>query len=235
MIKRVERGDVLPYSGQPVAFTKIYTEYAAYDDAPVFSSGAGSLVALHGADATVIINGDDDEIGEFLRFYGVRRVFCEGTANIPYYGKMAQHGIIMRYVGGETGSGEQVAFPDYGEIFDILHLCGLDLPKRDDFIHDMFMRVRAGCARVAKCPDFAVALTSAECEKFALIGAVGCMEKYRREGRGTNSLKSLCGALLRDEKEIFLCREENNNKEFYRENGFEDVGDFAVYEFEDEQ
>jgi predicted GNAT family acetyltransferase len=61
----------------------------------------------------------------------------------------------------------------------------------------------------------------------ALIGSVKTDEKYRNKGFGTLLVTRLCSYLQQNGFEVYLCREENKNTDFYSHIGFSDCGEWT--------
>ncbi|MBQ1660046.1 MAG: GNAT family N-acetyltransferase, partial [Clostridia bacterium] len=139
--------------------------------------------------------------------------------------------VIMRLVCREEistvlkGGAEFVYTPDLNNVYRLLELCresGFDVPQYEDFILDMSHKLRHGtskCIAVEYKGEYAAcAMTVAQSASSAVIGAVAVKREYRRLGFGSLCVSELCRML--GNREIFIVRLKDRNKEFYEQLGF---------------
>ena len=195
-------------------FAKFWLQY---DD----SGKPVSAAAKYYSDITVFTteNSDADELREFIGITGSNKFAVNNDS------------VIMRLVCREEistvlkGGAEFVYTPDLNNVYRLLELCresGFDVPQYEDFILDMSHKLRHGtskCIAVEYKGEYAAcAMTVAQSEICAVIGAVAVKKEYRRLGFGSVCVSELCRML--GNREIFIVRLKDRNKEFYEQLGF---------------
>ncbi|MFQ9793068.1 MAG: GNAT family N-acetyltransferase [Acutalibacteraceae bacterium] len=77
----------------------------------------------------------------------------------------------------------------------------------------------------------ACAMTVAETERAAIIGAVAVLPEYQRKGIGTSVVQSLLHrCMAKHQKHIYVYCNSEQNVQFYRTIGFTDSGVWAELE-----
>ena len=164
-------------------------------------------------------NSDTDEMKEFIGM------------NVSSDCSMSDSSVVMRLVCREKTKtvirdGTKLVYaPDLNRVYRLLRSCrenGFDVPEYENFIIDMSHKIRHGtakCVAVEYNGEYAAcAMTVAQSESCAVIGAVAVKKEYRRLGFGSACVSSLCGML--GSREIFIVRLKDRNKEFYEQLGF---------------
>ena len=171
---------------------------------------------------------DWEEWESFLSTLGVSAVQCR--AELPLFADWERgQGIIMKLCAPLRAEREEE--PALADVYHLLASCdgpGFHPPPFDQFYVDMSHRVRHKTARVRGVWEgetlVACAMTVAETEADALLGAVAAHPAKRRSGYGGRAVRALCAELLQENKEIFLFRSETENQAFYERLGFSFCG-----------
>ena len=170
---------------------------------------------------------DFDELKEFLLITGFSSVISEKEI---FYG--SYKGIVMEKVAESQDITVEIN-PDLNEVYRLLESCksnNFEVPEYEDFILDMSHKIRhktALCVGVREDEKLiSTAMTVAQSETCAIIGAVSTDENYRHSGYGGKCVKTLCG--LMNGRKIFIMRDEFENENFYKSMGFENKGKFYI-------
>lgn len=220
-----------------IYLVKILSNMAAYGMLSCVRTWVqGKNAVIQTVDDSAVIFADTnaifDEIAEFLPYCGAKTVFTsyENAAKLRL--NVMESGIILRksrMTNHSPPSGiTRLYYPDYSRVYLLLEHCGFTLPSRDDFAADLSLRLRKNTARVF-CNDDYTALCIVGCEtaKSAIISAVAVSPDMRRRGLGSDVLQAACSSLENEQKQVYLYREIGKNEEFYRKNGFTEIGSFA--------
>ena len=210
--------------GASTPFFMLWSQKKSGETVAVISSLSGDVTL------SLSENSDFDEIESFLYAIGFSSVFY----NAEYEGLLrfanAEKGKIMRLE--KTVSAEKPDFskPDYKAVFDLLFEKGE--ASFGDWFTDLAHKNRHGSAdivtKTVNGKTVAVAVCIAKTDKAALIGSVKTDREYRNNGYGTKLVAELCSYLQESGRQIFLCREENKNREFYLRLGFADCGEWIT-------
>ena len=170
---------------------------------------------------------DFDELKEFLQITGFTSVLCEREIF-----KESYSGIIMEKISVNQDVKAEIN-PDLNEVYRLLESCKSDtfeVPEYEDFVLDMSHKIRhetALCVGVREGEKLiATAVTVAQSEMCAVIGAVATDKNYRHSGYGTKCVNALCNLL--NGRKIFIMRDERENEDFYKSMGFENKGKFYI-------
>lgn len=172
---------------------------------------------------------DFEEISEFLNVIGFSSIFFNKkyAPFLPF--ETGETGKIMVLEKTLTETDYTPIEPDYRGIFRLLFENGnVSFP---DWFTDTSHRLRHGTALA----DFekkdgktvACAFCQAMADGRALIGSVKTDEEYRKNGIGTRLVSRLSAYLQQRGFEVFLCRKENENRDFYSRIGFCDCGEWV--------
>ncbi len=168
-----------------------------------------------------------DELKEFLMITGFSGILCEREIFPDSYS-----GIVMEKISANQDFKAEVN-PNLNEVYRLLQSCKSDtfeVPYYEDFILDMSHKIRhetALCMGIREGEKLiATAMTVAQSETCAIIGAVATDKNYRYSGYGSQCVNALCH-LLSDRK-IFIMRDELENENFYKSMGFENKGKFYI-------
>jgi ribosomal protein S18 acetylase RimI-like enzyme len=188
------------------------------------------ITSLSG-DVTLSLSGKSDfeEIREFLFAVGFSSVFFNNDYSSLLSFENCQTGKIMELKKRLPKSEISFDEPDYRGVYNLIFEKE-DVPFSDWFT-DMSLRVRRKTALIHVFKDGDKTVSSVICqfvdEKSALIGSVYTKEEYRNKGIATKTVTELCAFLQQMNLSVFLCRENNKNKDFYSRIGFIDCGEWA--------
>lgn len=180
-------------------------------------------------------NADFEEISSFLRHSNLYNVFTDKYAAEKSALDIQSSGVIMKLTrsgsyditSGRSKCGYQ-PFAKYSAVYSLLEKCGFMLPEKDTFIADLSYRKHCKTARIFDDDEYvSTAFTGFETAHSAIISAVAVDENKRRHGIGSDCLSSLCTALIKENKSVYLYREKDRNEQFYISNGFENIGEFV--------
>ena len=187
------------------------------------------ITSLSG-DVTLALSGraDFDEISGFLSAVGFSSVFFNKKYASRFAFENGESGKIMKL---EKELPETEVFfdePDYKAVFGLLfENGGVSFP---DWFTDLSLRARKGFAYILTHKEngktVACALCQATDEKSELIGSVKTDREFRNKGIGTFLVTKLCAFLQKENKTVFLCRDENKNEDFYSRIGFKNCGEW---------
>lgn len=176
-------------------------------------------------------NADFDEIRDFIRFLGGAEIFTSRKCADRLSADIQSGGIIMKrsYTSPVSSGFKPPPFPEYSKIYDLLNKTGFTLPPKDSFLCDLHARFKRKTARIFCNDDYSsLALTGFETKECAVISAVATDPDFQNTGLGSTALISLCSALEKEKKVIYLYRENDKNERFYNKNGFENYGEFVI-------
>lgn len=174
------------------------------------------------------------ELTEFLDVIGFCSLLSE---KMLFENRTADTGMIMRLENPQkiyNSNIEITVNPDLNSVYKLLDKSRsetFNVPDYEDFILDMSHKIRHNTAicTAIKIGENVVsaAMTVAQSENTALIGAVVTDIDFRRRGFGALCVNSLIGIL--GKRKIFIMRNENENEPFYKSLGFENNGRFYSF------
>ncbi len=185
-------------------------------------------------------NSDLDEISSFLRVSGASGILCDGRYRLDFTAKETE-GVIMKTSSMIPSEGEEtnVIVPEIKDAYELLVKCaddGFTPPSFEDFYVDVNHRLRHRSIRMYGIKDneklAAVAMTVAESDNGAVLGAVACDPEYRRMGYASMAVRHIVNRLVTENKTVFLHRSQNANAAFYNKLGFADCGVWREYNAE---
>ncbi len=184
---------------------------------------------------------DIDEISSFMRVAGASSVLCSGKYELELYGSKCLSGsVLIRTeqfdILDETFN---IIEPDIKSAYELIVKCADENfvpPAFDDFYVDVNHKLRHNAMRMYGISEnnrlVAVAMTVAESDHGAVLGAVSCDPEYRKNGYGSGIVKYISNRLISEDKAVFLHRAKNANVSFYNNLGFTEVGSWKEYSFE---
>lgn len=177
---------------------------------------------------------DLEEIASFIRVAGATSLLMDGKYSLDLECKKETTGKIMRYIfpKPQLAENDRVISPKLKDVYNLLAENFSDnsnLPDCESFCLDISFKQRRNTSRVCGIEDnegslVSCAMTVAETESCAIIGAVATGKKYRNKGFGTYMTKYITSQLFREKKKIYLYREENKNEKFYNTAGYINCG-----------
>ncbi len=176
-------------------------------------------------------NADFEELKIFMKYIGAEQILCGKNVASYFNNKFKSHGYIMKYNNSIIESSrlefEVKSITEIKPIYDFLSSeqdSGFSNVDFESFYVDMSHRIRHNGSRIkgiyVSGKLIACACTMYETSNCAIIGAVLVKSEYRNMGYGSNIIKSFIEILLRENKKIYIFREENKNEEFYNKIGF---------------
>ena len=173
------------------------------------------------------------EVNAFLLMAGAKEVLC-GDFSLSGFQK-ASEGVILQATKAVKNH-KPIMEPTIRDAYAVLTACAnphFQPPAWENFLPDVSHKLRHGAMRLAGTEQngslAAVAMTVAEDDNSAVIGAVACHPDFRRTGCGSAVTAYLVNALLSEKKEVFIHRAAHENAAFYAALGFEPVGRWREY------
>lgn len=177
---------------------------------------------------------DLEEIASFIRVAGASSLLTDGKYNLDIQCRKMCFGSIMKYIfpKPQLSENESVISPNLKAVYSLLTENFSDnsnLPDCESFCLDVSFKQRRNTSRVYGIEDekgklMSCAMTVAETDKCAVVGAVATGKEYRKKGYGTYMTKYITGQLFREKKKIYLFREHNKNEKFYNNAGYINCG-----------
>lgn len=150
----------------------------------------------------------------------------------------ARTGTIMKWNAHLIEQTNRTISPNLHQVYSVLQACSskaFQVPEFEPFYLDMSHRIRHGGATAVGYEKeekiIACAMTVAETERAAIIGAVAVLPEYQRKGIGTSVVQSLLHrCMAKHQKHIYVYCNSEQNVQFYRTIGFTDSGVWAELE-----
>lgn len=216
----------LPITPSAIRILSLYESYGCnYDFLRFYKQEInGDITAIisvmdNNATLCLIDDRDTDEIIKFISAIGAKTVFCEKEITL----EKLEQGSIMLFDNIEitNHSKNEVKLSN---VYDVMSTC-FTMPDFSAWYPDISHRIRhGGAVAVEKEYGCAIALKSSI---GALISGICVKENSRNKGHGSVILQGLintCGS-----NKIFALVEKNGPKQFYKNNGFFEIGKFATY------
>ena len=203
-------------------------------------SGAVTGAAARNGSSVILLltpQSDLEEISAFVSLSGAQAVLCDGSCSLNLRGAVSK-GVVMQTSRPVALAGIQPVTdtPGLRDAYRLLSLCTsahFAVPPFEDFYVDMNHKLRHRAARMrgvsANGQLAAMALTVAETEQQAVLGAVCCHPQFRRSGYGTRAVGALVNSLTAEAKTVWLHRAQNENATFYQKMGFAARGTWKEY------
>ena len=216
----------LPITPSAIRILSLYESYGCNYDFLRFykqeiNGDVTAIISIMDNNATLcLINDHDtDEIIQFLSAIGAKTVFCEKEITL----EKLEQGSIMLFDNIEitNHSKNEVKLSN---VYDVMSTC-FTMPDFNAWYPDISHRIRhGGAVAVEKEYGCAIALKSSI---GALISGICVKKNSRNKGHGSVILQGLintCGS-----NKIFALVEKDGPKQFYKNNGFYEIGKFATY------
>lgn len=232
---------------------RIISQYYSYDSSLAFvdywtiiDDASGSVTGAISRCGTNFIlfltqNTDLNEVSSFMRIAGASSVICSGDYELDLFGSKCIKGVILK----KSAPFEildntiDIVTPDIKSAYDLIAKCAdknFIPPAFDDFYVDVNHKLRHGTMRMCGVAEddklVAVAMTVAESNDGAVLGAVACHPDYRKNGYGSSVVKYITNLLVSENKTVYLHRAKNANQSFYNTLGFEESGRWKEYYLE---
>lgn len=200
-------------------------------------------IARSGTAFIVFLTSEDDveEVSSFMRIAGASSVICNGEYKLDLFNtKHITGSVLVRENKFEiTDPDLNIIEPDIKSAYEVIVSCAdenFNPPKFEDFYVDVNHKLRHNCMRLCGVADkdklVSVAMTVAESENGAVLGAVACVPEYRKHGYGSSVVKYISNQLIAENKKVYLHRAKNANVSFYNNLGFNEIGKWSEYYFE---
>lgn len=245
LIQKISKCD--PFACRIISLYNSYSPQLAFVDywmtADEESGKCTGAVARSGTNFILFITDDCDldELSSFMRVAGASSVLCSGRYKLDLFGSKCVTGaILVRNKPFEKLNGNiNIVQPEIKDVYGLIVRCAdenFKPPVFEDFYVDVNHKLRHNATRMyGICEDnklVAVAMTVAESENGAVLGAVSCDPEYRKCGYGSSIVKYISNRLIEENKAVFLHRAENANVSFYNNLGFVETDKWREYYFE---
>lgn len=198
-------------------------------------------IARSGTAFIIFINdqGSIDEVSSFMRVAGATNILCDAQYELDIFGSRVSTGsVLVKATVSDSQNDVEFVVPDARSVHDLLIRCedeNFSPPPFDDFYVDVNHKLRHNAMRMYGINGddklVAVAMTVAESEKGAVLGAVACDPDYRKNGYGSAVVNYISDILVSEGKTVYLHRAENSNISFYQNLGFDEIGKWREYNF----
>ena len=183
-------------------------------------------------------NADFDELCMFIKMIGARCIMCHASCAEQLHITPLRTGTIMKLNTHLIKQTNRKVSPNLHQVYSVLQACrskAFQVPEFEPFYLDMSHRIRHGGATAVGYEKeekiIACAMTVAETERAAIIGAVAVLPEYQRQGIGTSVVQSLLyRCMVKYQKHIYVYCNSKENALFYRTIGFTDSGVWAESE-----
>lgn len=194
---------------------------------------SGSVFVLFLTDET-----DLEEVSSFMRVSGASEILCDGKYKLDLFDMRAHSGVIIRKTEPfeKLDPYARIVQPDIREAYYLIVRCAdrnFIPPSFEDFYVDVNHKLRHHSMSMHGVREghrlAAVAMTVAESDKSAVLGAVACDPDFRKNGYGSAIVKYLTNHMLEHGKTVYLHRAKNANERFYSKLGFTEYGSWCEY------
>lgn len=200
-------------------------------------------IARSGTDFILFLTDDCDleEVSSFMRVAGASSAICSGKYRLDMYGSKSVSGSVLERntLFDIIDDTVNIVEPEIKEAYELIVKCAdenFKPPLFEDFYVDVNHKLRHNTMRLYGIKErdtlVAVAMTVAESDNGAVLGAVSCDPEYRKRGYGSNIVKYISNRLIDENKTVFLHRAKNANVSFYNNLGFAETGTWREYYFE---
>lgn len=244
-VQKISTND--PFACRIISLYNSYSPELAFVDywmiADEISGKCTGAVARNGTNFILFITDDCDleELSSFMRVAGASSVLCSGRYKLDLFGSKCDTGsILIRNMPFDIiDDSLNIIEPNIKDAYDLIVRCENDNfkpPAFEDFYVDINHKLRHNTMRMYGITDadrlVAVAMTVAESENGAVLGAVSCDPEYRKQGYGSSIVKYISNCLIEENKAVFLHRAKNANVSFYNNLGFAETDNWREYFFE---
>lgn len=197
-------------------------------------------IARSGSAFVLYLTPDSDleEVSSFMRVSGASAILCDGSYKLDFFGREPSKGVIMSRTESfdDIDPNARIVQPDIREAYYLIVRCSdknFTPPVFEDFYVDVNHKLRHDAMRMVGLAEgrrlVSVAMTVAESDEAAVLGALACDPAYRKKGYGSTLIKTLCNSVIGEGKAVYLHRAQNANEAFYRKLGFTEYGSWNEY------
>ncbi len=235
-----------PFACRIISLYNSYNPDLAFVDYWMTADENGSCngaIARNGSDFILFLTDESDleEISSFMRVAGASGAICDGKYKLDIFGgKSVTGSILVKNTPFENiDDNLNIIVPDIKSAYELIVSCedeNFRPPVFENFYVDINHKLRHNAMRMYGVAEddtlVAIAMTVAESESGAVLGAVACSPDYRSHGYGSGIVKYISNILIKENKAVFLHRAKNANVSFYNNLGFEEIGKWREYYFE---
>ena len=178
---------------------------------------------------------DLEETSSFMRVAGASGVICSGEYELDL-NRPSFSGPVLVCSGPFGTEDADLVTPDIKAAYELIVRCAdenFHPPAFEDFYVDVNHKLRHNVISLVGVQAdgmlAAIAMTVAESDKGAVLGAVACRPEYRKHGYGSQVVRSLTARLLAQNKRVYLHRAQDANVSFYEKLGFRKCGTWREY------
>lgn len=236
-----------PFACRIISLYNSYSPALAFVDywmtADDISGRCTGAVARNGSSFILLLSDETnlDEVSSFMRVAGASSAICDAKYKLDIFGSKSVTGsILVRNSAFENiDNTVNIITPDIKSAYDLIVECADENfrpPAYENFYVDINHKLRHNTMRMYGVVEddvlAAVAMTVAESDNGAVLGAVACSPDYRRCGYGSTIVKYISNRLIEEDKAVFLHRAKNANVSFYNNLGFTEAGKWREYYIE---
>lgn len=244
-VKKISDGD--PFACRVISLYNSYKPDLAFVDywmiADDNSGKCTGAVVRSGTNFILFVTDECDtaEISSFMRVAGASSVICNGKYRLDIFGsKNVSGAVLVRNKPFDQNDVElNIIEPEIKDAYNLIVKCAdrnFKPPVFEDFYVDVNHKLRHKTMRMYGISEngrlAAIAMTVAESDNGAVLGAVSCDPEYRKHGYGSSIVKYISNRLIAENKTVFLHRAKNANLSFYNNLGFIETGKWREYYFE---
>ena len=244
-VTRISEND--PFACRIISLYNSYNPELAFVDywiiADKLSSKCTGAIARSGTNFIVFLTDECDmeEVSSFMRVAGASSVLCSGKYKLELFGSKSVSGSVLSKseIFEIIDDSAEIIEPDIKSAYELIVKCADENfrpPVFEDFYVDVNHKLRHHAMRMYGITEsnnlVAVAMTVAESNQGAVLGAVSCDPEYRKKGYGSTIVKYITNRLISENKTVFLHRAKNANVSFYNNLGFIETGSWREYSFE---
>ena len=180
---------------------------------------------------------DLEETASFMRVAGAEGIICNGKYELDLGRPSVTGPVLVCTEPTANDDGCELITPDIRDAYDLIVRSADERfrpPVFEDFYVDVNHKLRHNAMSLCGVEEggtpVAIAMTVAESDDGAVLGAVACLPEYRKRGFGSKVVGSLTARLLSQNKRVYLHRAQNANAAFYEKLGFTECGTWREYE-----
>ena len=178
---------------------------------------------------------DLEETSSFMRVAGASGVISSGEYELDL-NRPSFSGPVLVCSGPFGTEDADLVTPDIKAAYELIVRCAdenFHPPVFEDFYVDVSHKLRHNAMSLVGVQEngelVAIAMTVAESENGAVLGAVACLPEYRKKGYGSQVVRSLTSRLIAQNKRVYLHRAQDANVSFYEKLGFCECGTWREY------
>ena len=230
-----------PFACRVIAQYECYRPGLSFVDYWLTADGGGNFsgaIARNGSNYVLFLteNSDIGEISSFLRLSGFSSVLCDGGYSLELDACESSGAIMKTAKELAVNKSESINEPTIREAYDLIAKCaeeGFMPPPFEDFYVDVNHKLRHNAMRLIGMRDgealAAVAMSIAETDDLAVLGAAACHPDFRGKGYGSYIIAQITNSLINEDKTVYLYRALNKNVRFFKKLGFVECGTWKEY------